>query len=271
MTGKKSELIQRLITQQQISTDDITNLAQSHDDVVTPWSENIVQTNNLDPSLEQMPEPVIKALVKYTSSSSRAATSDASQNKSQSSSTPSPKLLPIQLASYQTIAEGNDCVLFSPTGTGKSLAFILPLAARLYGWKHDGVSFQHKKDAQKRRFFQQRRRQNNGNDSFSYSQSSGSVEAAVPSILVVEPSRELAKQVGKVWGKFHPTATKGSKRQVVTVFGGVPMQRHAALLGSKTDVVIGSECLYVHECIPYYVLFFTHKYLPSLVSSWANT
>jgi len=240
VTGKKSELIQRLITQKQISTDDITNLAQSHDDVVTPWSENIVQTNNLDPSLEQMPEPVIKALVKYTSSSSRAATSDASQNKSQSSSTPSPKLLPIQLASYQTIAEGNDCVLFSPTGTGKSLAFILPLAARLYGWKHDGVSFQHKKDAQKRRFFQQRRRQNNGNDSFSSSQSSGSVEAAVPSILVVEPSRELAKQVGKVWGKFHPTATKGSKRQVVTVFGGVPMQRHAALLGSKTDVVIGT-------------------------------
>ncbi len=87
---------------------------------------------------------------------------------------------------------------------------------------------------------QQRQRQYNKNDSLS-SQSPGPIDAATPSILVVEPSRELARQVGKIWGKFHPTATKSSKRQVVTVFGGVPMARHAALLGSKTDVVIGSE------------------------------
>jgi len=56
----------------------------------------------------------------------------------------------------------------------------------------------------------------------------------------LEPSRELARQVGKVWGKFHPTATKTSRRQVVTVFGGVPMARHAAMLGGKTDVVVGT-------------------------------
>ncbi|KAL9191060.1 hypothetical protein ACHAXT_000766 [Thalassiosira profunda] len=126
-----------------------------------------------------------------------------------------------------------DAVLFSPTGTGKTLAYTLPLAARLWGWKHDG-SLQHQKQAQKQRFVRQQNR--NRNDSLS----SQPVDPATPSILVVEPSRELARQVGKVWAKFHPTAAKNNKRQVVTVYGGVPMARHAAMLGSKTDVVIGT-------------------------------
>ena len=163
--------------------------------------------SNLDPSLNQLPEPLIKALIKYTSSD------DESSSPSSSSS---PKLLPIQQKSYQIISKGNDAVLFSPTGTGKSLAFILPLAARLLEWKHDG-SLNYKKEAQKQRFIQQQRKRDR-NDSFSSTQSV--VDPAEPSILIVEPSRELARQVGKIWGKFHPTATKSSKRQVVTVYGG---------------------------------------------------
>ena len=151
----------------------------------------------------------------------------------------SPKLLPIQQKSYQTVSKGNDAVLFSPTGTGKSLAFILPLASRLYEWKHDG-SLDYKKKAQKQRFIQQQRNKDR-NDSFAATSSNQQViDPAEPSILVVEPSRELARQVGKIWGKFHPTAVKSSKRQVVTVYGGVPMARHAAMLSSKTDVVIGT-------------------------------
>lgn len=77
------------------------------------------------------------------------------------------------------------------------------------------------------------------------------MDAATPFILIIEPSRELARQVGNVFEKFHPstlstTGVKGSsssssnKRQVVTVYGGVPMTRHAALLGSKTNVVVGT-------------------------------
>ena len=161
--------------------------------------------SNLDPSLNQLPEPLIKALIKYTSSD------DESDSLSSS-----PKLLPIQQKSYQIISKGNDAVLFSPTGTGKSLAFILPLAARLLEWKHDG-SLNYKKEAQKQRFIQQQRKRDR-NDSFSSTQSV--VDPAEPSILIVEPSRELARQVGKICGKFHPTATKSSKRQVVTVYGG---------------------------------------------------
>jgi hypothetical protein len=220
VTGNKTELIQRLLIQQRSSSDDTTNC----------HVDGIIANNKivLDPSLNQLPEPLVDALIRFTSSS-------ISAGESSNSSTPkSPKLLPIQQKSYEVISKGRDAVLFSPTGTGKSLGFILPLAARLWEWKRDG-SLLHKKQAQKQRFMRQNR--GNGNDSIS----SQTVDAASPSILVVEPSRELARQVGKVWEKFHPTAAKGSKRHVVTVYGGVPMTRHAALLGSKTDVVVGSE------------------------------
>ena len=228
MTGKKTELIERLVTLEHQSNNNDSNLG----DISSDSEEDADESNNnleIDPSMNQLPDPLIKALVKYSSSSATEA-----------SSISLPKLLPIQQKSYDIIANGSDTVLFSPTGTGKTLAFILPLAARLFGWKHDG-SLNHQKQAQKKRFMRQQHNQNrNKNDSLT-SQSSP-VDVATPSILIIEPSRELARQVGKVWSKFHPTATKASSgRQVVTVFGGVPMQRHAALMSSKTDVVIGSE------------------------------
>jgi len=220
VTGKKSELVER-ITMCQHQSD-------NSNDYINGNGDGGDDERNLDPSLDQLPHPLVEALIRYTSSANNAASTSTS-----SSSFVSPKLLPIQQKSFQVIANGEDVVLFSPTGTGKTLSFILPLAARLWGWKHDG-SLQHQKQAQKKRYTQQRR---NKNDSLA---SQPTVEAATPSILVVEPSRELANQVGKVWAKFHPTATKTSRRQVVTVYGGVPMTRHAAMLSSKTDVVIGT-------------------------------
>ena len=249
MTGKKSELIERLMIPQQNSSDDTSN-KNIIDDIADNKPDNIDDVadnkSDLDPSLVQLPDPLVEALIRYASSS------NAASGASSSSST-SPKLLPIQQKSYPIIAEGEDAVLFSPTGTGKTLAYILPLAARLFGWKRDG-SLSHQKQAQKKRFMQQGR---NKNDSLA-SQSSD-VEAATPSILVIEPSRELASQVGKVWAKFHPTAVKTSRRHVVTVYGGVPLARHAAMLSSKTDVVIGSEfsriickvsgCIYLFFCL----------------------
>eukprot|EP00571_Detonula_confervacea_P015612 CAMPEP_0172308226 /NCGR_PEP_ID=MMETSP1058-20130122/8894_1 /TAXON_ID=83371 /ORGANISM="Detonula confervacea, Strain CCMP 353" /LENGTH=792 /DNA_ID=CAMNT_0013020599 /DNA_START=189 /DNA_END=2567 /DNA_ORIENTATION=- len=253
LSGNKSELIQRLSIQQQsiiVSSEDDDNndhdktkntIDHDHDD-----SSTIAQDeSNLDPSLNQLPDPLREALIKYTASSISAATASDStsiSSASQQQHTTTPKLLPIQLKSYPIISKGNDAVLFSPTGTGKSLAFVLPLAARLLGWKNDGSLVPQKKAAQKARFMQQRRNtRNSANDSFlSTSSDLAPVDAASPSILIVEPSRELARQVGKVWGKFHPTAVKSSKRHVVAVYGGVPMARHAAMLSSKTDVVIGT-------------------------------
>lgn len=229
VTGNKSELVERLLVHHQSSgdiSDDEANDYYITDDVAV--SSDKVDTSLLDPSVNQLPAPLIEALVRYTSS-------------------PSPTLLPIQQQSYDIISRGQDAVLFSPTGTGKSLAFVLPLAARLFGWKHDG-SLDYRKKEQKQRFMKQRQqRTRNKNDSLASAQStSGGIDAAAPLILVVVPSRELARQVGKVWEKFHPTTVgKSSKRQVVTVYGGVPMTRHAALLGGKTDVVVGSESMHV--------------------------
>lgn len=232
MTGNKAELIDRLLLGHEQSTNDDTSITNNNAEEERLADNHAFQ--NLDPTVEQLPDPLIKALVKYAASSITAADGDRGP-AAPAPASGSPQLLPIQRKSYPIIAQGADAVLFSPTGTGKTLAYVLPLAARLHGWKHDG-SLQHQKDAQKARF---RRRGQRTNDSFA-SGGGGEIDAATPSILVVEPSRELARQVGKVWGKFHPTATKTSRRQVVTVYGGVPMQRHAAMLSSKTDVVIGT-------------------------------
>jgi superfamily II DNA/RNA helicase len=163
--------------------------------------------------LQQLPKIIRDEFIKYTTTKDNAR---------------QPFLLPIQQKSYQHIANGGDTVLFSPTGTGKTLAYILPLAARLLSWKRDG-SLANKRSSLKRT-------PANRNDSMS----SEHIEPATPSILVLEPSRELARQVGKVWTRFHPTAAQSSKKHVVTVFGGVPMTRHAAQLNSKTDVVVGT-------------------------------
>ena len=211
VSGTKSELIDRLTAHQQRNDTTVTSNKHSADDE----SSNTYGDNALnDETVSQLPELVLESFIKY------ASTPDGSQ----------PKLLPIQQKSYQHVANGGDAVLFSPTGTGKTLAYVLPLAARLLGWKRDGT-LQHKKQLQKQRFARQNR-----NDSINDKQ----IDPAAPTILVIEPSRELARQVGKVWTHFHPTATKSSKYHVVTVYGGVPMTRHASLLSSKTDVVIGT-------------------------------
>ena len=107
-------------------------------------------------------------------------------------------LLPIQQKSFQQIYSGEDAVLQSPTGSGKTLAYILPLLARK--WK-------------------------------------GSIRQkhAAPTILVLAPSRELARQIGNEFSKFSKTSTNS-----VTVFGGVPIERHIAMLKSKPQILVGT-------------------------------
>ncbi len=244
MTGTKMELIQRLSLMSQ-------HQHAQHDNAMED-SINSIYTNDIPihHSLSQLPPSLREAFIRYTASSSgnlAVDDDDGFASTSPNSSTPSSaKLLPIQQQSYPLISTGRDTVLFSPTGTGKSLAFILPLAARLLGWKSDG-SLQFKKEAQRQHYMKRGRNNHNGNDSFSSLDQKREVDVASPLILIVEPSRELARQVGKIWSKFHPSSmieggnSGNSKRHVVTVYGGVPMTRHAAMLSSKTDIVIGSE------------------------------
>ena len=245
MSGTKSELIDRLITRQEgieqnneklgngddISIDDGKNNSKNTVSESDEGGEDEERTTYDDPMLSQLPTPVLEAFLKYTASNSiDSSFEDLSQLSNE------PKLLPIQQKSYDIIADGKDAVLFAPTGTGKTLGFVLPLAARLWAWKRDGSLAS---SSSKRTHRMKQQRKQNKNDSYS-DYSDTPTDPATPSILVIEPSRELARQVGKVWSKFHPTSTKNSKRHVVTVYGGVPMTRHAALLDSKVDVVIGT-------------------------------
>eukprot|EP00577_Skeletonema_sp_RCC1716_P005843 CAMPEP_0113376284 /NCGR_PEP_ID=MMETSP0013_2-20120614/2549_1 /TAXON_ID=2843 ORGANISM="Skeletonema costatum, Strain 1716" /NCGR_SAMPLE_ID=MMETSP0013_2 /ASSEMBLY_ACC=CAM_ASM_000158 /LENGTH=778 /DNA_ID=CAMNT_0000258359 /DNA_START=86 /DNA_END=2422 /DNA_ORIENTATION=- /assembly_acc=CAM_ASM_000158 len=220
VTGTKAVLVDRILSHQQ-------NSSAAVQDISTEEANEISH----DPSLSQLPTPVLESFLRFTSSSKARNMNMYDGADTLASTQQEPKMLPIQERSFEHIADGGDAVIFSPTGTGKTLAYILPLAKRLFEWKHDG-SLKHQKKIQKQRFIQQQR---NKNDSMPTKQT----ESAAPSILVIEPSRELAKQVGKVWSKFHPTVTKATK-QIVTVFGGVPTARQAALLSSKTDVVVGT-------------------------------
>jgi len=107
-------------------------------------------------------------------------------------------LLPIQQASFEGIYNGEDAILQSPTGSGKTLAFVLPLLS-----------------ADKKRPWQRKK------------------GVASPRILTICPSRELAKQVGKEYEKL-----AGKAFGVATVFGGVPLERHVALLKHKPQIVV---------------------------------
>ena len=146
----------------------------------------VEQTPTEDAVASLLPPPLAEALVQQTGTS---------------------HLLPIQERAFQPIASGSDAVLFSPTGTGKTLGYILPLFTRLAP---------RKKRLSQKDYFDRRN------------------QPCCPSILILTPSRELAKQVGKVCAQFR------SSSRVATVFGGVPLERHSSLLRKDLDVVVGT-------------------------------
>lgn len=130
-----------------------------------------------------------------------------------------PTLLPVQARSFLSISSGSDAVLFAPTGSGKTLGYVLPLFARLFEWKRTGKLKKRKRMSEGEYYSVGKRR-----------------EPSHPSILVLAPSRELAKQVAKVLQQFHPT----SSGRVAAVFGGVPIERHVSLLRRELDVIVGT-------------------------------
>eukprot|EP00592_Proboscia_alata_P019500 CAMPEP_0194416264 /NCGR_PEP_ID=MMETSP0176-20130528/15192_1 /TAXON_ID=216777 /ORGANISM="Proboscia alata, Strain PI-D3" /LENGTH=718 /DNA_ID=CAMNT_0039221459 /DNA_START=122 /DNA_END=2275 /DNA_ORIENTATION=- len=130
-------------------------------------------------------------------------------------------LLPVQHKSYDLVMEGSDAVIHAPTGSGKTLAFVLPLIARLVE--------EDKKNAKEPQI-------KPTNAPPTYTRGSVSASRTVkPRILTIVPSRELAKQVAKEYSKHYHNS-------VVAVFGGAPIDRHAALLRQKNgaDVVVGT-------------------------------
>lgn len=104
---------------------------------------------------------------------------------------------PIQASCYQPIVEGKDVLARSKTGTGKTLAFVLPLLERL---KRERVV------ARK-----------------------GEI-----SVLVMEPTRELANQVTQEIEKLSPDT------RVCAVYGGVGYGPQTDKLLRGVDVCVGT-------------------------------
>jgi ATP-dependent RNA helicase DDX21 len=112
-------------------------------------------------------------------------------------------LFPIQAATFDAILDGKDMLGRARTGTGKTLAFSLPMIERL--------------------------------QSDTASSSSSNVRGnRSPKVIVMAPTRELAKQVASEFESI-----SGNLR-VLTVYGGVAYDQQNHGLRQGVDVVIGT-------------------------------
>jgi superfamily II DNA/RNA helicase len=141
-----------------------------------------------------------------------------------------PTLLPVQESSYQAILSGENVILNAPSGSGKTLGYILPLLARLPDEKEVDVPEEPIEVANKRG---RRRRRNRRSRSFSELKEMN--QSCKPSIVVLTPSQNVTMEVGKQLSQYHRDSEK-----VATVFGGVPIKRQKHLLqNSDLEIVVG--------------------------------
>ena len=137
-------------------------------------------------------------------------------------------LLPVQERAYGPITSGSDAVLFAPTGSGKTLAFVIPILARLMELRAQGLLVRRRGRRREHHSYTRERETESDTDTSS---------RCCPPVFVLVPSRELARQVGKV---FSTHSTRTGRGAVAAVFGGVPIERHASMLRSDPDVVVGT-------------------------------
>lgn len=108
-------------------------------------------------------------------------------------------LLPIQVSSLEIIRNGNDIIAQSRTGTGKTMAFAIPLVEKL-------IQNKTLKETDKS-----------------------------PKILVLAPTRELAKQVGDDFKSIVPSHLK-----TVCVYGGVSYEKQHNEINRGVHIVAGT-------------------------------
>lgn len=123
----------------------------------------------------------------------------------QRSASDKPSLLPIQNQSYQKILMGENVVLNAPSGSGKTLGYLLPLLARLPETKELNDELNTIQLEQKRGRRRNRRSRQSGKK---HSQ------PCKPINLILVPSKEVAKKVGKVCSQYHQNS-----KNVGIVFG----------------------------------------------------
>jgi superfamily II DNA/RNA helicase len=107
-------------------------------------------------------------------------------------------LYPIQVATLKHIRAGDDVIAQARTGTGKTLAFAIPIVEKLESHKKDGEI------------------------------------SRTPKVLVLEPTRELAKQVADDFESI------SSKLRTCCVYGGVPYEKQESDLNRGVDILAGT-------------------------------
>lgn len=111
-------------------------------------------------------------------------------------------MFPIQAATFDLILSGQDVMGRARTGTGKTLAFSLPIVERML-------------------------QEASGSASLPYGRP--------PRVLVLTPTRELALQIQKTFDMI-----KGSKLTTLCVYGGSPYHPQESALRRGTDIVVGT-------------------------------
>mmetsp|Transcript_29003 Transcript_29003/g.84672 ORF Transcript_29003/g.84672 Transcript_29003/m.84672 type:complete len:648 (-) Transcript_29003:30-1973(-) len=119
-------------------------------------------------------------------------------------------LLPVQKKSFASMSRGADVLLHSPTGTGKTLAYVLPLTARLLTPETQGKTRPLQRPSNIPRTPVASRRS-------SCRPAAANSTACFPLVIVVAPSRELCRQIAVEWKTVH--------KSVAAVYGGVPIER----------------------------------------------
>ncbi|KAI8384951.1 P-loop containing nucleoside triphosphate hydrolase protein [Radiomyces spectabilis] len=109
-------------------------------------------------------------------------------------------LFEIQSKTFDVIYDGNDVLARARTGTGKTLAFALPVIEKL----------SLDKDSQQRR-------------------------GRAPRVLVLCPTRDLAKQV---CGDFE--SISGNRLKALPVYGGVAYSEQTSVLRDGVDIIVGT-------------------------------
>ena len=107
------------------------------------------------------------------------------------------QLYPIQAEAYTPVVSGSDVIARSRTGTGKTLAFVLPIVERLL-------------------------RENE------------MPQSGKCKVVIMEPTRELAKQVADEIHKLTRQIT------CVTIYGGAPYMQQESALRRGVDIVIAT-------------------------------
>ncbi|GJP46463.1 hypothetical protein CLOM_g5747 [Closterium sp. NIES-68] len=115
-------------------------------------------------------------------------------------------LFPIQAQTFDIAMDGADIIARARTGQGKTLAFVLPIVERLKILKESGAK------------------------------TGFANRSKLPSVIVLAPTRELAKQVGDDFEYIG----RAAGMSVVCVYGGAPMGPQERALFRGVDIVVGT-------------------------------